>query len=409
MGLLIVAALLQQWSTTKPEALLAMEKARSSVATASVEWQVRDHRSRETHRFLNRMSLDGFVFARSTGDSTQFWLDRGDEVWEYREDDLFARAWGAERSEDLLDIRSVGLVPGVNRLPAEWRMYVEAEGFTNEAEYRVEEGDDGLVVTMRDRDDNERMIRWVLDPGVGFQPVACELIYGGDVVSSVHSNYALRGDTFFLSRATYRDSDGAIVAEVAVEDAQINHPDQPLELLPEDIGIGNGVNVHYYRGHPKDEQPPGIFCEGEVLTSAEFQLRQRTVGVKPSPLFAKNFPFLVDEYEQARDARAAGATSGPASPSYSAWRVYTLRFIERHDLNDEQRQKALTILADCEERGRRLAVILLDQPGGADPSKAGKSERRLRLGERLDEVFETQLKPRLDALLTRRQRQVGSP
>ncbi|MCH8881067.1 MAG: hypothetical protein IID34_14455 [Planctomycetes bacterium] len=104
----------------------------------------------------------------------------------------------------------------------------------------------------------------------------------------------------------------------------------------------------------------------------------------------------------------------------SQWERYTREFIARYSLKDSQEQKAWSILKKCQDQGnsyirRHRAELdkLEARVGELSKSTAAAADReqlaavRQRLGEKLapiDDIFENQLKPRLDKLPTRKQR-----
>lgn len=120
-----------------------------------------------------------------------------------------------------------------------------------------------------------------------------------------------------------------------------------------------------------------------------------------------------------RDA-AAPAKGATVSKGFEGeWEEYTRKFIERYQLNQEQSQRANAILADCKEQGvrhmnakkleiERLDARVVELQGSKDAAKstemAALNKRRQTLMEPLGRIFEQQLKPRLDKLPTRAQR-----
>ena len=94
------------------------------------------------------------------------------------------------------------------------------------------------------------------------------------------------------------------------------------------------------------------------------------------------------------------------------WGVYTLRFVERYQLTDEQRQKAFTILRRQQEARDRYLRRKVDEMSRVTKvlSEAETEEERQaalaayeRLNAPVDRIFQ-QLKERLDTLPTRAQR-----
>jgi hypothetical protein len=105
-----------------------------------------------------------------------------------------------------------------------------------------------------------------------------------------------------------------------------------------------------------------------------------------------------------------------------AWEKYVREFIEKYKLNDEQAQKANTVLEDCKSqrdrylRGRQEQIEQLDKQieelkNSKDKNKATHlaklTDTRKKLMEPIDQIFEQQLKPRLERLPTRAQRRAA--
>lgn len=124
------------------------------------------------------------------------------------------------------------------------------------------------------------------------------------------------------------------------------------------------------------------------------------------------------------EKKEAEVPKGKAEPE-SRWEQYTREFIERYRLDPGQTQKALDILKDCKEqagsylRGKGAQIEALDKriesskaEAGPDAKERSKvlselTEARAKLIEPVDQIFEKQLKPRLEKLPTRAQRQAA--
>lgn len=131
-------------------------------------------------------------------------------------------------------------------------------------------------------------------------------------------------------------------------------------------------------------------------------------------------------------AREAGrARSGSRLPKKTGaqgfegqWDKYVREFIERYKLNDEQTQKAESVLQDCKAQanryllGRKSQMEQLDKQieelkksKDKDKNKAKRlsslTDQRNKLREPINRIFEQQLKPRLERLPTRAQRQAA--
>lgn len=112
--------------------------------------------------------------------------------------------------------------------------------------------------------------------------------------------------------------------------------------------------------------------------------------------------------------------AGKSGPAFlSEWEKYVEGFISRYQLDEAQTTRARTILKDCQDQGERImkartpVIEQLDREAAElaksdDKDKAKKAaaiaEKRKKLLEPIDRIFEGQLKPRLESLPTRAQR-----
>lgn len=124
-----------------------------------------------------------------------------------------------------------------------------------------------------------------------------------------------------------------------------------------------------------------------------------------------------------RGARGRPAVSPVSGIGFeSQWEAYVRDFIQRYQLDEGQAQRAQAILKDCQEAANRVIqkrkpelerldrqLLELGQSSDADKLKelAELNQRRTKLFEPVNEIFEKQLKPRLDRLPTRAQRQAA--
>lgn len=120
---------------------------------------------------------------------------------------------------------------------------------------------------------------------------------------------------------------------------------------------------------------------------------------------------------QRANNRPAVAGKGDMSSFESEWEQYTKQFIERYKLDDEQKTKAMQILKDCQDQGnryvtsRKARIEAIDEELKKLGNDANAAEQRKKLTEQrgklldpLTQIFERQLKPRLEKLPTRAQR-----
>lgn len=119
--------------------------------------------------------------------------------------------------------------------------------------------------------------------------------------------------------------------------------------------------------------------------------------------------------------RGGGPTPLKAGPEFEGqWEAYVREFIQRYQLDEAQSQKAMSILKDCQEQARshmakrkhelealeNRAKALANKPDSAKES-AEVNQQRQKLLEPIGAIFERQLKPRLERIPTRAQRQAA--
>lgn len=120
----------------------------------------------------------------------------------------------------------------------------------------------------------------------------------------------------------------------------------------------------------------------------------------------------------ARRGNPRGAAPANRTDFESDWERYVNEFIARYQLNEEQQQRARSILSECQDAARsylarRQATIdnldrQLEQLKST-PEKTEEVQRinkqKEKLREPIGRIFETRLKPRLERLPTRAQRE----
>jgi hypothetical protein len=126
------------------------------------------------------------------------------------------------------------------------------------------------------------------------------------------------------------------------------------------------------------------------------------------------------ERRESRRAEVPGK-AGRTEPE-GAWEKYVREFIERYKLNDEQAQKAHTVLEDCasqrdrylrgnkeqiEQVEKQIEELKKSKNKNKAKSLAALTERRNKLTAPIDQIFEQRLKPRLERLPTRAQRRAA--
>lgn len=184
---------------------------------------------------------------------------------------------------------------------------------------------------------------------------------------------------------------------------------------------------------PTGEQAPAMSKEELIKRAAEAEARKaEETGGQPQPEVAvpQPPPMHTGVAEPGRQptspARGVNLPTPRSDANFeSEWEQYTRQFIEKFQLNDDQTQKALDILKDCQEQGERylrgkesqLSALEARSQAAQNPGKDAKPGRgdeqnklqqeRQKLFEPLTKIFEKQLKPRLDRLPTRAQRKAA--
>lgn len=206
--------------------------------------------------------------------------------------------------------------------------------------------------------------------------------------------------------------------------------DHPMEPIPDQAPppkTGDGSETHAPEPDPKNEhngeQPPRPDDHHPMPQPEEQHVEQPAIEHMPP----HENPDAAAVREQIRKAAASGnkdaqPTQQPVRVSKSfnsEWENYVRQFIERYKLTPEQAQKAQDILKDCEQQAERLLRsresrlsdlekretqlrTSKDKNAGKDLAKI--NEDRQKLLAPIGDIFEKQLKPKLDRLPTSKQR-----
>ncbi|MBU0641234.1 MAG: hypothetical protein KKB50_20440 [Planctomycetes bacterium] len=170
---------------------------------------------------------------------------------------------------------------------------------------------------------------------------------------------------------------------------------------------------------PDSRRRPPVVEMGESKAAEPGSSRSTERHPKTSP---RPTPRSADK-ASSRQPTAPRGSSTPAGTGFeSKWDAYVADFIKKYQLNEEQTPKAQAILKGCKEQGQhymrahQAEIDKLDEQNeklklskAKDKSKqmADLTERRKKLMEPIELIFEKQLKPRLDKLPTRAQRRAA--
>ena len=214
---------------------------------------------------------------------------------------------------------------------------------------------------------------------------------------------------------------GSVPVEIAtIENPEFNRPEHPLELTPTELGIEPGVSIR------RSDGPGAYFWDGTSLISPdEYYARVDAGLLEPGPMVrsvweARSARKLADSPAALRSRVRSWAVDRKLG--LSRWEAYVKVFCDKYSLDHEQREAAYRILRDCQSRAEQfisrnadkireiedelatLQKLDLPPPEAIDAFQAGL----IRLFEPINTIFERQLKPRLEKLPTRAQREAAT-
>lgn len=433
----------------KPRALREMEKSRLRITRADVHWSqvspLEESYSRGQPIFYRSLigERETAIFNDGTPDGVGAWNEDGTPVpgsrrshlvrdhdrWELETDKLKGLAWEEEPPPDqVVDVRTFGLLPIPKTMTTVERAIDDLRPDEVASRRFRQREENGVHVVEMEMTRCGHSVVWHIDPKLDWNPVRSELYVRGARVLECDVEYQRCGDVWFPSSASYYNSAGDLVNQITVHEARINTPDLPRHLTPESIGYGEGMFVAVQAG-PRGARSARYVTGGRLVDPGEYDRLEGEGKVKNDPRLVQRWAELE---RRAADARPAQATPRPKSGDGAAaadtpaarhtsddeWEKHTLAFIARYALDVAQAQAALHVLRDCQER--RTAVIrprrqrvdelerrLLTASSDDDRRAAAAALERERddISRKVQEIFERQLKPRLEQIPSRAQRQ----
>ncbi len=279
-------------------------------------------------------------------------------------------------------------------------------------------------------------VTWWIDASKDFSPTRIRRERGGKLASEMRCDLRDWDGTWFPETTEYysgRDHGAEPYLTIRVFSAAFNQPELPDRLLPPDIGIEVGTNIG--RHGPNREPLAYVYWDGEKIVSHEEYLERLGSGeLKQGPSFLREAARLLaqdaardsaEEHASSRPAHDAKAATRPAGPlalgdrTKTEWEQFTQEFIDRCALGDEQSQRAWAICrdcqyaadaqiasrrADCDKLSQQEEQLRLKLGAATNAERKAVEDARSALRRPLDEIFEKQLKPRLEKLPTRAQR-----
>jgi hypothetical protein len=249
--------------------------------------------------------------------------------------------------------------------------------------------------------------RWSIDPQQGWNVLRYEERANDRLVRSVSSKLARYGECWFPREVEYRNADGPYLT-IRMRDVKLNDPSLPKHLTPEFIEVVPGTNV--YHMFPDAPSEMVGFDGARFVDFEELRRRVRAGEVQRGEAFLRALDRLTDVGARER-------TAEKYTPS--AWEKYVAKFIAEHQLDPAQTSRAWSIYRDCRSAANRYLlkaaaeIDQLDKRQEAlkflpDVNEAKTlAIKKAEVYRPVQEIFDEQLAPRLDKLLTRAQRALG--
>ncbi|TWT45173.1 hypothetical protein RAS1_15950 [Phycisphaerae bacterium RAS1] len=456
LALAVVRSAFSQSGGEIPAALGRLEEARQSLRSGDVSWSrtSRAQPGREC-RFQSRYAANGDRLFEERGDQ-QGWVawPRGaekplhkfptlymlnaDGVWRFAETSLSCDFWrevdeglpadeGEPKPgrEDFVDIRWVGLCPasGADLLDSPSflrRARLGADAPTApHREWTERRVGDRIEVTAKAVDGAR--LTWLIDPARGWNAVRITS-ESADGKARLACDCEVRemNGTWFPAEVRY-SANGEVYERIVVREARFNHAEDAASFTGKELKLTAGVNIVPQNFRLTNRYSGRLFWNGDAVVEGEEWFADLRAGrrkrgpVLEAKLRGEHSPYMTTEqirnWEiQSKELIYTTHTHGVVS----SWERYTLDFIRRFALDREQSEAAKFVLWDCQaqaqeylnEHGDKIMEAARgfydprEGPGGA--SKAREKLEALRAP--LDKIFERQLKPRLDAIPTRKQR-----
>lgn len=394
------------------------------------------HRGDGDGRVVRQLDNDGQPFVSALSFAPQHALLMEGQIWSANEAEFQARLSPPDGAIfDVYDLRNIALNPISCREGLE---ALAGRAKTHGVDLTYSSGREGNVETVSAKLGGATL-RWWIDPERDWSVVRTEVIRSdGSVVQ--RSVELAQADGFWFPKrvADVRIADGGAepICTYEILAAQFNRPEHPQMLDPAFIGVDSGMEVQV-QGLPGE---PIQYWDGEkLISSEEFQERVRAGTVTFGPKARRQVAQLKAANAQRLQREAAGLEPpslttaienfrrygtnrpGPGGlpPFESEWEAYTRAFIAKYKLDEDQTQKAWSICDECQARGkdfvrrRHAEITALDAEEAAVRAKPAEqraaarrdlAERRAKLLEPVQRIFDEQLKPRLEKLPTRAQR-----
>lgn len=444
--LLAVAGVSDTGTLERPQALVEMERSRAQFRTGKVilseeEWYQFEGQEKRTLQhatslfgevgrvYVFRGDEQGVLSRDERGEpvrsNPEHFLLRDGQLWQREERALAAQLFDPNTPNARVpDVRTYGIAAAMMYGDLDECLWLHGKRPVPRTYQESREGDLWVVQA----NEPERVRTWWIDPQRGWNAVRSRVEFRTGGWRESRTVLRQFGDVWFPEKIDHFSSewkDGAVPKRVIrVYEAEFNAPGQPTELTTADIGITEGMPI-WLMDTFLQKSELGRYHQGRFVPTTRYYLEQLQRGEGNVQVVAP-------------EANAALGQMRRLDVLLSDWERYVYEFIQRYTLDDAQQERALSVLHDCQTLARKylarrdeeLAKIAADLEGlkvaardvnvkdgkrievAPDPQRAERAQRideRLRdFMKPLDEIFENRLKPRLEKLPTKRQREAAA-
>jgi len=277
------------------------------------------------------------------------------------------------------------------------------------------DGDLARVVAKKSR---SRVTYWI-DPKRGFTPVRVREDQDDGSWAECRCQLKRFDGTWFPERVDYfssRYADGTKpLSSIELQTVEINVPGHKRKLDAGDIGLEPGMDVVCLDSSLRTREI-GKWDGTAVVSIDEFLAKLRRGDVREGESYLKAVreaaktappPTIDIEYSGSTsvadidDLLAAQMRAAPGKTA-ALWEDFVRQFIKKYALDDDQTQKALSILKECQTQAESYLAA------NRDRIESAKSIQRDSVLKPIERIFCDRLHPRLTKLPTRAQRDAAS-
>jgi len=424
-------------STEKPRALLQMIEARKAIVRADVFWSTAsparaNERGGPTHC---RTLIAGDEIAHTiigNNDGVTVWNEHGEPAnyspfaqltekgayWHYKMSDTEVdKVEGDVRNYPTVDFRSLGLapIPTLRFAPEELLDRTIPRG-AKSVTFDEARLPDGQIRVTADADQGEARVVWYIDPTLDWNATKVEQWRKDKLVTRCMMEYQRANGIVVPLSALYLGADGQVVYHAQVASIDVNDPALPSDLTPEFIGVEPGYTV-WVTGNPAIRSQQTYVGDGKhsdasivfsMIHRGELKPGERVTRLRNGEPVTYELPDPKQVKIELEELRKRLSSHG-----LDEWEIYTREFSRRFGLDDEQQQKAVQILKQCQARRDHYLHSVAAQKNTLEtnvnktmvPAESEElAAQLLKLQEPVTRIFEQDLKPRLELIPTRRQR-----